>query len=58
MKQLKIGNVVIDNPVIIAPMAGISNAAFRAICKKFGAGLICAEMVSDKAIFYNTSKHC
>ena len=48
--MLKIGNVVIDNPVIIAPMAGISNAAFRDICKKFGAGLICAEMVSDKAI--------
>ena len=54
--MLKIGNVVIDNPVIIAPMAGISNAAFRDICKKFGAGLICAEMVSDKAIFYNNKK--
>ena len=54
--MIKIGNVELDNPVIIAPMAGISNAAFRNICKKFGAGLICAEMVSDKAIFYNNKK--
>ena len=54
--MLKIGNVELDNPVIIAPMAGISNAAFRNICKKFGAGLICAEMVSDKAIYYKNKK--
>ncbi len=52
----KIGNISIDNPVVIAPMAGISNAAFRSICKEFNAGLICAEMVSDKAIFYKNEK--
>ncbi|NBK99452.1 MAG: tRNA dihydrouridine synthase DusB [Erysipelotrichia bacterium] len=52
----KIRDVEIANPIVIAPMAGISNAAFRSICKKFGAGLICAEMVSDKALFYDNVK--
>lgn len=52
----QIGDVAIANQVVIAPMAGISNAAFRSICKKFGAGLICAEMVSDKAIYYDNQK--
>lgn len=52
----KIGNVEIANQVVIAPMAGISNAAFRTICKKFNAGLICAEMVSDKALYYDNQK--
>ncbi len=48
----KIRDIEIDNQIVIAPMAGISNAAFRTICKKFGAGLIYAEMVSDKALLY------
>lgn len=52
----KIGNVVISNQVVIAPMAGISNPAFRVICKEFGAGLIYTEMVSDKALFYDNEK--
>ena len=52
----KIGNVVIDNQIVMAPMAGISNSAFRRICKSFGCGLIYAEMVSDKAIMYNNKK--
>lgn len=52
----KIGNVEIENPIVVAPMAGISNQAFRSICKKFGAGLICAEMVSDKALYYDNVK--
>lgn len=52
----KIRDVEIENPIVIAPMAGISNAAFRSICKKFGAGLICAEMVSDKALYYDNVK--
>lgn len=52
----KIRDVEIANQVVIAPMAGISNMAFRSICKKFGAGLICAEMVSDKALFYDNVK--
>ena len=52
----KIGNVEIDNQVVLAPMAGICNSAFRRICKEEGCGLIYAEMVSDKAITYNNKK--
>lgn len=51
-----IGNVKIDNQVVLAPMAGICNSAFRRICKEMGCGLIYAEMVSDKAITYNNQK--
>ncbi len=52
----KIGNVNLKNPLIIAPMAGISNSAFRDLCIEFGAGLVCCEMVSDKAIYYKNEK--
>lgn len=52
----KIGNVEIENKVVLAPMAGICNSSFRRICKGMGCGLIYAEMVSDKAIFYNNKK--
>lgn len=51
-----IGDVVIENQVVIAPMAGISNPAFRVICKQFGAGLMYSEMVSDKALYYDNEK--
>lgn len=54
--MLKIGNVAIKNPVVLAPMAGVCNLAFRLIAKEFGTGLICAEMVSDKAILYKNEK--
>lgn len=54
--MIKIGNVELENPVVIAPMAGISNIAFRRIAKRFGAGLVCNEMVSDKALFYDSLK--
>ena len=54
--MIKIGNVEIENPVVIAPMAGISNIAFRRIAKRFGAGLVCNEMVSDKALYYDSLK--
>src|SRR5574344_1444735 len=53
---MKIGNVEINNKTVLAPMAGISNSAFRRICKEMGCGLIYAEMVSDKAIYYNNTK--
>lgn len=56
MKGFEIGSVKIDNPVIVAPLAGISNIAFRRIAKKFGAGLVCNEMVSDKALYYASQK--
>ncbi len=51
-----IGNVEIKGKVVLAPMAGISNSAFRKIAKEMGAALVYAEMVSDKAIFYNNKK--
>ena len=54
--EWKIGNVVIPNQVVLAPMAGISNSAYRRICKEMGCGLIYAEMVSDKAITFNNQK--
>ncbi len=54
--KFKIGNIEIANQVCIAPMAGISNSAFRRIVKEMGAGLIYAEMVSDKAVMYNSKK--
>lgn len=53
---MQIKNLKIDSPIIIAPMAGISNGAFRELCFEFGAGLVYTEMVSDKAIFYNNKK--
>ena len=52
----KIGNVEIKNRVVLAPMAGISNSSFRQIIKEMGAGLIYAEMVSDKALVYSNEK--
>ena len=54
--EWSIGNVKIANKIVLAPMAGICNSAFRIICKEMGCGLIYAEMVSDKAIFYNNQK--
>lgn len=51
-----IGNVEIKNNVVLAPMAGICNSAYRTIIKEMGCGLIVAEMVSDKAIMYNNEK--
>ncbi len=52
----KIREIEIENPIVIAPMAGVSNEAFRGIAKEFGAGLIYTEMVSDKAICYSDKK--
>lgn len=54
--MFKIGNVEIKNNVILAPMAGICDSAERRIAKEFGAGLVVCEMVSDKAIYYNSKK--
>lgn len=53
MKKLKIGNVELANPYILAPMAGVTDLPFRLLCKEQGAGLLCMEMVSAKAIQYN-----
>jgi nifR3 family TIM-barrel protein len=54
--MFKIGDIEIKNKVVIAPMAGVSNIAFRTIVKEFGAGLIYAEMVSDKALSFRNEK--
>lgn len=53
---LQIGDVVCPNKVVLAPMAGVCNPAFRLIAKEFGTGLVCAEMVSDKAIVHGNSR--
>ena len=58
-KELKIGNVRLENPYILAPMAGVTDLPFRLVCKEMGAGLIWREMVSAKAISFhnkNTEK--
>ena len=54
--MVKIGNIEIKGKVVLAPMAGICNSAFRKIIKEEGAALVYAEMVSDKAIFYKNNK--
>jgi nifR3 family TIM-barrel protein len=54
--MFKIGDVQINNRVVLAPMAGVCNSAFRLTVKEFGAGLVCAEMVSDKGILFNNEK--
>ena len=56
LKKLKIGNVELENNLILAPMAGVTNQPFRIICKEFGAGLVCTEMASSRAIFHNDIK--
>ncbi|WP_413376942.1 tRNA dihydrouridine synthase DusB [Alkalihalobacillus sp. 1P02AB] len=54
--MLKIGDIEMKNQVVLAPMAGVCNPAFRLIAKEFGAGLVCAEMVSDKAILHKNAR--
>lgn len=52
----KIGNAEIENQLVLAPMAGITNEAFRSICKEMGAGLVVCEMISDKALSFHNAK--
>lgn len=56
IKKLKIGNVELNNNVLLAPMAGITDRAFRIVCEEFGPGLVCTEMVSSKGLFYDDKK--
>lgn len=56
IKPLKIGNVELNNNVLLAPMAGITDRPFRLICEKFNPGLVCTEMISSKGLFYNDEK--
>lgn len=54
--SFKIGDIIIKNKVVLAPMAGISNSPFRVIVKKMGVGLLFAEMISDRGLFFNNEK--
>lgn len=56
LKKLKIGNVELENNLILAPMAGVTNQPFRMICKEFGPGLVCTEMASSRAILHDDKK--
>jgi len=56
LHKLKIGNVELKNNLILAPMAGVTNLPFRTICEKFGPGMVCTEMASSRAIFYDDNK--
>lgn len=52
----KIKDILINSKVVLAPMAGVTNIAYRKMCKKYGAGMVTTEMISDKGIFYNDKK--
>ena len=52
---MNIGNVKLDNPYILAPMAGVTDLPFRLLCKEQGAGLLCMEMISAKALIYGNT---
>lgn len=59
MSNLKIGNLELDSQVILAPMAGVTNSAFKEVVRELGAGLVCTEMINDKALLHgneNTRK--
>ena len=56
LKKLKIGNVELQNNIILAPMAGLTDLPFRLICEKYNPGLTVTEMVSSKALYYNDEK--
>ncbi len=52
LKEVQIGNVRVEHPIGLAPLAGVTDLVFRSLCRKMGAGLVCSEMVSAKAIVY------
>ena len=56
LKKLKIGNIELENNILLAPMAGITDKPFRVIAKEYNPGLVCTEMVSSKGLYYNDDK--
>lgn len=54
--SFKIGNIEVKNKIVLAPMAGVSNSPFRILSRRYGAGLVYAEMVSDKGLIYENQK--
>ena len=57
LKPIDIGSCHVELPVMLAPMAGVSDLAFRILCHRQGAGLVCTEMVSAKAIYYKNKEY-
>ncbi len=55
-KALRIGSVEVDPPVVLAPMAGVTNHVFRAMCRRFGAGMVWTDMVSSYGLYYRNAK--
>lgn len=55
-KSFNIGKVSLDNPFLLAPLAGITDAPYRLLCRRFGAALVYSEMVSGKGLYYNDKK--
>ena len=56
LKKLKIGNLELENNILLAPMAGVTDKPFRMIAKEYGPALVCTEMVSSKGLYYNDDK--
>ena len=56
IKKIKIGNVELNNNILLAPLAGITDRPFRVICERFEPGLVCTEMISAKGLYYDDSK--
>lgn len=56
IKSVNIGNVKLENNIILAPMAGITDRPFRMMCEKFNPGLVCTEMISAKGLLYDDTK--
>ena len=56
IKKIKIGNIELNNNILLAPMAGITDRAFRIVCEEFEPGLVCTEMISSKGLFYGDKK--
>lgn len=56
LKKLRIGNIELENNILLAPMAGITDKPFRMIAKQYNPGLVCTEMVSSKGLYYNDDK--
>ena len=55
-KSIKIGNVILENNIFLAPMAGITDLPFRLVCKKYNPGLVYTEMISSKGLMYQDGK--
>ena len=56
LKEIQVGNIILKNNIILAPMAGVTDKPFRLICEKFEPGLVVTEMISSKALLYNDEK--